>query len=395
MKVFAHMPTPGGLTGAPRRLLTLASVLREQGIEMCIATQRDSELFRAAEEEGLDTVEVETVGVLRERQGALFYGNAVFRVKALFSLLGQNLGIARKIRRQGADVVWVRGSKGVAYAGLGALLSRRHLVWDVDYELPSRGPVRWLHRFGLGAAKHVIFQYSAAPEVIFGPELATRYRHKFQAIIPGVDLPSLEPFRAKRMARERRESDPFVMLQVGTICDRKNQATIIEALRSIQITEGHKNKELWLAYDEIQDRHLLDRVKRYGLEQKVKFLGWRDDVKAFMAEADILVMPSRDEGVPNAVQEAMAIGVPVLASEAGGMPEIIRDGQTGWILGMDDPEEWAARIQACAHDRSACQAVGDAASAYARDHFGTAHWGQSYSWLLEGVVSSPDAVEVR
>ena len=123
MKVFAYMPTPGGLTGAPRRLLTLASVLREQGIDMCIATQRDSELFQAAEQQGLDTVEVEPVGVLRQRHGALFGGNAVFRLKALFSLLVQNLGIARKIRKHGADVVWIRGSKGSAFAGLGCAVS--------------------------------------------------------------------------------------------------------------------------------------------------------------------------------------------------------------------------------------------------------------------------------
>src|SRR5699024_1776616 len=109
----AYMPTPGGLTGAPRRLLTLASVLREQGIDMCIATQRDSELFQAAEELGLKTVAVEPVGVLRERHGALFGGNAIFRLKALFSLLVQNLGVTRKLRKHGADVVWIRGSKGI------------------------------------------------------------------------------------------------------------------------------------------------------------------------------------------------------------------------------------------------------------------------------------------
>jgi len=149
MRVFAYMATPSGLTGAPRRLLNLASALREQGIKMCIATQRNSDLFRVAEEQGLDTLQVEPIGVLRQRHGALLGGNAVFRLKALLSLLVLNLGIARKIRRQGADVVWIRGSKGIAFAGLGAILSRCPLVWDVDYELPSRGVVRWLHRLGL------------------------------------------------------------------------------------------------------------------------------------------------------------------------------------------------------------------------------------------------------
>ncbi|WP_028492448.1 glycosyltransferase family 4 protein [Thioalkalivibrio sp. ALE19] len=385
MKVFAYMPTPGGLTGAPRRLLTLASVLRDQGIEMCIATQRDSELFRAAEELGLKTVAVEPVGVLRERHGALFGGNAIFRLKALFSLLVQNLGIARKIRRHGADVVWIRSSKGIAFAGLGALLSRRPLVWDVDYELPSRGPVRWLHRLGLWAAKRVVFQYSAAPDAIFGPGLAGRYRQKFKTIIPGIDLPSLEPFRAKRMARECREGDPFVILQVGTICDRKNQQLLIDALVRVRQARPNGPIRVQLAggvFEEDYAGSLKEKVTAAGLEEEVEFLGWRSDVHELMAGADVLAMPSRDEGVPNTVQEAMAIGLPVLASEAGGMPEVVTEGETGWILGMDSAESWADRIGWCLENRKQLDEVGQRAAEYAVEHFGTQQWGSEYGRLI-------------
>src|SRR5699024_9271849 len=151
----------------------------------------------------------------------------------------QNLGVTRKLRKHGADVVWIRGSKGIAFAGLGALLSRRPLVWEVDYELPSRGAVRWLHRFGLWAAKRVVLQYSTAPDAIFGPDLAARHRHKLQTIIPGIDQPSLEPFRAKRMVKESWEGTPFVILQVGTICDRKNQQLLIDAL--VRVREARPN----------------------------------------------------------------------------------------------------------------------------------------------------------
>jgi len=385
LKVFSYMPTPGGLTGAPRRLLTLASVLREQGIEMCIATQRDSDLFRAAEEQGLDTVEVEPVGVLRQRHGALFGGNAVFRLKALFSLLVQNLGIARKIRKHGADVVWIRGSKGIAFAGLGALLSRRPLVWDVDYELPSRGVVRWLHRLGLWAAKRVVFQYSAAPDAIFGLELAARYRQKFRTIIPGIDLPSLEPFRAKRMARERREGDPFVILQVGTICDRKNQQLLIDALGRVRQARPDAPIRVQLAggvFEEAYADALKEKIDAAGLGEGVEFLGWRSDVHELMASADVLAMPSRDEGVPNTVQEAMAIGLPVLVSEAGGMPEVVTEGETGWILRGDSPESWAHRIGWCLENRKGLDEVGQHATEFAVERFGTRQWGAEYGRLI-------------
>lgn len=391
--VFAYMPTPGGLTGGPRRLLTLASVLREQGIEMCVVTHGNSELFKAAKELELQVVEAVATGVLAQRHGALFGGNAIFRLNVLVNLLIQNFGIARKIRKQGADAVWLRGSKGIAFAALGALLTRRPLVWDVDYELPSRGVVRWLHRFGLWAANRVVFQYSAAPDAIFGPELAARFRHKFQRIIPGIDLPSVEAFRLKRKAMERPADDPFVVLQVGTICMRKNQALLIDAVSRLRESRPNFRVRVQFAggvYEEHYFHRLKETIDSEGLGDDVEFLGWRSDVHELMAGADLLAMPSRDEGVPNAVQEAMAIGLPVVVSAAGGMPEIVRHTQTGWVLPLNAPAEWATLVGRLVEDKAMRDEVGRNASSYAAARFGTAEWGRQYAAvILEASKADP------
>lgn len=387
--VFAYMPTPSGLTGAPRRLLTLASVLREQGIEMCIATQRDSDLFSAAEDKRLGTVAVEPLGVLRERYRALLGGNAVFRLKALVNLLVHNLTIAWEIRKYGADVVWTRGSKGIAFAGLGAFLSRRRLVWDVDSELHSQGVVRWLHKIGLWAAERVVFQYSAAPDAIFGSELAARYKFKFQTIVPGIDVPSLEHYCVKRMIRKRRDSEPFVILQVGTICDRKNQQVLIDALVQVRKEFPNEPVRVWLAgevFEEDYAKALNEKVNAAGLNDVVEFLGWRTDVHELMTSADLLAMPSKDEGVPNTLQEAMAIGLPVLVSDAGGMAEIVTEGAAGWVLALNNPESWASRIAWCLRNRTTLTEVGARAASYANGHFDTAQWGTEYAQVITNCV---------
>lgn len=389
MKMFAHMPTPGGLTGAPRRLLTLASVLCKEGIEMCIATQRDSDLFRAAEEQGRETVGVDPVGVLVRRHGALFGGGLVFRLKVVLSLLIQNTKITKCIRQQRADVVWIRNSKGLAFAGLGTLLSRRPLIWDVDYELPSRGMVRWLHRLGLWMSKAVIFQYAAAPNAIFGEMLANRYSSKCLAITPGIDLSNLEHHRLARADRIRATDDPFIILQVGTICDRKNQFLMIEALEWLQQNESIKDIRLQLAggvFEQEYVEQLHRRIEDSGLGDKVEWLGWRDDIHDLMVGADLLVMPSKDEGVPNTVQEAMAIGLPVIVSNGGGMPEIVSHGKSGWVLALDDPAAWARQIGICRWDPTLCGAVGEAAAAYAAEHFGAESWGREYVDIIKSVV---------
>lgn len=390
-RLIACMTTPGGLTGAPRRLLTLASVLNTEGVEVCIASESGSELLAAAEADGHKTAAVDAVGVLALRQKALFGGGLVFRLRVLMGLLGQNWRLYCCIRSQRGDVVWIRGSKGIGFGAMGALLSRRSLVWDVDYELPSRGMVRWLHRLGLWASKAVVFQYSAAPEAIFGQRLATRYSHKLRVLIPGIDLDSLEPFRVKRAARRKHHDNSFVILQVGTLCDRKNQRLIVEALSKLTKEGREQAVEVWFAggvFDEGYAESLKNEVEARKLSVAFSFLGWRSDVHQLMVDADLLVMPSKDEGVPNTVQEAMAIGLPVLVSNAGGMPEVVRDGETGWILDRDDATAWAGRLQWCFDHREVCELVGQRGSEYAYQQFGTESWGAAYAQIVKGMTGA-------
>lgn len=385
MRILLYLPTPGGLTGAPRRLLTLAQTLGDRGFDVCIACDAETELLDQARELGFEILPIDPLGVLRIRGGALFGGGVFFRLRTGLALLRLNLRFRRLVRKNDIDVVWIRASKGIAFAGLGALLSRRPLIWDVDYELPSRGMVRWLHRFGLWASRAVVFQYRAAPDSIFGKELADYYRHKFKAIIPGIDLSALESSRAGRQIRRQGNDDPFVILQVGTLCDRKNQLFLLDALQRLDLTEMPRKVRVLLAGG-LSDQAYVDRVEcaiaDQGLESVVELLGWRDDVHALMTQADLLVMPSKDEGVPNTVQEAMYIGLPVMVSDGGGMPEIVRDGETGWVLPLDEPECWAQRMSECIRDSAGCAEIGRKASSYAEEHFGTVEWGRQYARLV-------------
>lgn len=389
IRLIAYMTTPVGLSGAPRRLLALATVLKGQGIIVCIASQSDSELLQTAEGEGYEAAPVDTPGVLDLRQGALFGGGPWFRLRVVVDLLRQNLRLLRCIRQRGGDAVWIRASKGIAFGALGVVLSGRPLIWDVDYELPSRGVVRWLHRLGLKLASTVVFQHFAAPDAIFGQALAARYRHKFRTIIPGIDLPELAAFRAMRERRNRSEDDPFVILQVGTICDRKNQMVLVKGIIRLFEIRPDKAIRVWLAggvLDETYEEALRKEIDAHGLQEVVEFLGWRSDIHQLMVNANLLAMPSKDEGVPNAVQEAMAIGLPVAVSEGGGMPEVVTDRDTGWILSMNNAEEWADRIQWCLRYPKECEEVGQRGSTYAFKHFGTQRWGIEYSRVVNEVA---------
>jgi len=73
------------------------------------------------------------------------------------------------------------------------------------------------------------------------------------------------------------------------------------------------------------------------VSERVQFLGFRSDVQQLMLEADCLVLPSRWEGLPMVMLEAMAVGTPVVATAVGGIPEVIENGVTGWLAPPEDP----------------------------------------------------------
>jgi glycosyltransferase involved in cell wall biosynthesis len=98
----------------------------------------------------------------------------------------------------------------------------------------------------------------------------------------------------------------------------------------------------------VGDGPLMPRVKslvaRHGVAHAFVFAGYREDVAAQLASADIFVLPSRSESTPNALLEAMASGLPSVASAVGGVSEIVDDGRTGLLVRPEDPVALARRI---------------------------------------------------
>jgi glycosyltransferase involved in cell wall biosynthesis len=94
---------------------------------------------------------------------------------------------------------------------------------------------------------------------------------------------------------------------------------------------------------------VLLRIRRLGLESRFEFRGWVGGAakRAALTEADMLVLPSRREGMPNAVLEAMASGMPVIATAVGGVPDVVRDGVNGLVVPPADPPALGRALARC------------------------------------------------
>jgi len=130
-----------------------------------------------------------------------------------------------------------------------------------------------------------------------------------------------------------------VVGSVGCLAARKDYATLLDAL-ALLAARGHEFSAV-LVGDGPEREALEQRARSLGLEPRVKFLGERSDVDRLLPAMDIFVLSSREEGIPNALLEAMAAGRPSVATAVGGTCEVMTDGETGWLVPARAPESLA------------------------------------------------------
>jgi glycosyltransferase involved in cell wall biosynthesis len=129
------------------------------------------------------------------------------------------------------------------------------------------------------------------------------------------------------------------------------------------------------------------RIGRSGREDAFEFLGEvdRDSVARLLAEADMLVLPSWDEGLPLVLIEAMAAGIPTIASAGiGAIPEVVAHGETGLLVPPGDVAALARAIEALAVDRTMRQRMGAAARARCERRYSLASWSEGLERVLRG-----------
>ncbi|MBX5461132.1 MAG: glycosyltransferase [Steroidobacteraceae bacterium] len=271
---------------------------------------------------------------------------------------GWPVRFARFIREQQVDVVHSHEFTANVYATAGARLAGVPIVCTTHgknywpHALYRRTAYRWVAR---NARAFVAVSNDLARFVASTLGIAS---DRVKVIRNGIDI---ELFRRDEVARTRvREqigvaaSQPLI-LTCGEMTEVKGHDVLIRATRHLVAQrpdaivaiagEGPLKEQLEALTDELQVR------------ANVRFLGFRRDVPDLLSAADVFVMPSRSEGLPLAILEAMAANLPIVATAVGGVPELIRTGETGWLVPPVQPPEMARAVLDAISDRPARERV--------------------------------------
>jgi len=208
---------------------------------------------------------------------------------------------------------------------------------------------------------------------------------KLVTIPNGVDVSAYKADRGKLHGELDLPAEARIALFLGRLSSQKGPDILLDAAAAL----CHRMPELHfiLAGDGPLRGKLHMAAEREGLLSQIHFMGRRDDVAELLADADLLVLPSRWEGMPNAVLEAMAAARPVVATDVGGCPELVADGQTGLIVPQDDAAALADAIEKIISDPDLGREMGAAGRERAQREFPIEKMVRMNEQLYEKIVS--------
>lgn len=158
-----------------------------------------------------------------------------------------------------------------------------------------------------------------------------------------------------------------IVIGAGRLSPEKGVPVLIEAAKLVLAQTPNAG---FIVFGEGAQRPALERlIDAHGLRKRFVLPGHRTDLDRLMPSADVFVLPSFTEGLPNVVLEASAAQVPVVATAVGGTPEVIADGQTGYLVSAGDSTAMASRIGEFLQDESLRRRMGEAGREHVREHF--------------------------
>lgn len=181
-----------------------------------------------------------------------------------------------------------------------------------------------------------------------------------------------------------------VLTYVGRLDPQKGLDDLIEAVS--QLPEGVRGRLTIVMVGDGPSRSGLEaRIRKLGLTDLFRFVGWQAQPLGWIKAADGLVLPSHWEGMPNVVLEAMAASRPVIATAVEGTAELVRPGETGWLVSPRDPAALARALAAFVEGPRLAREFGAAGRQLVQEEFTAQRMIARHEELYEELFGSPDA----
>jgi glycosyltransferase involved in cell wall biosynthesis len=209
----------------------------------------------------------------------------------------------------------------------------------------------------------------------------------------GVDLALFRPGGNGDLRRRIWGDGTFKVIgAIMSLQEKKNPLLLVEA--ASRVVESHPEARFMVAGEGPMRPVLEEAIRRHGLDGRFRLLGVRRDIPDLLRSMDILALTSDREGCPNAVIEAMATGLPVVATAAGGTVEIVKDRVTGRLVPPRDPQEFSGGVLDLLGDEEAARRMGKAGLELAQSRFAFQKMVAKVQEIYEELLAGKGTAEV-
>jgi len=365
MKIL-HIISSSGMYGAEAVILNLLRTLPDGphsgalGV-FCNASKPNLELHEAALREGFESHLIACAGQVDRA--------TIAAIRAL-------------AENTGADVIHAHGYKPDIYLYLGmrgrrvALVSTCHTWYDTDRVVTLYGKI---DRLVLRGFDRVVAVSEDVRQRLLNAGVR---KEKIRMVRNGIDL---RPF-ARPLPSPIQPSRELVVGLVGRLAWEKGvDLFLYAATRVLPEFPGAK----FVVYGEGADRAKLEAlIGELGIGDHASLAGRREDMPATYASLDVMVSASRQEGLPMAILEGMATGLPLVGSAVGEVPSLVRNGQTGILVPPEDIEALTAAILTLLRDAAERSRLGAGARQLIQDEFSAARMTADYIRVYEEAIAA-------
>lgn len=335
--------------GIKTHILIMARGLIEHGVETILAPLGDGRFVEQAEELGLE------VRKIRKR----FRGDPI----AIYRLI-------KIIKEERVQIVHTHGINGNFYGRIAAGISGNpRLVTTVHafYKETMRETYRW------GWIRNLIYRHDIFASKFCDSIIAVNGfimdclmtdgvdKEKIVLIPNGIEPGHYEEVKVNSSGLKNGlclAGDEKLVVTAGRLSRVKNVELLLIAGK--RVVERVPRVKFIIVGDGPRRHHLEEMTSKLGMDSHVMFVGWREDVKKFFSIMDVFVITSLIEGASFAILEAMALAKPVIASNVGGNPELVVNGETGYLVQHNDVNALANRIINVLTDKQTALEMGQA-----------------------------------
>lgn len=253
----------------------------------------------------------------------------------------------------------------VKLAGVAARLAG---VKKIIYRRGMPKPIRdtWLNRYLFGkVVTDVIVNSEEIGRSLVKNNTSIIDRDKVHLVYNGVNFDHYDDFDGIPVIK--RQAGEFILGTTGRLVDQKNQLMLVNVVAGLKAS-GFPVK-LYIAGTGPLEEDLRVQITSHGLDDDIILLGFIDDTRALLKALDIFVFPSRYEGSANAIVEAMAMGLPVVAYEVSSMPEMVEDGVTGLLAPYESEDGFRKQVERLLQDEELRKSMGRAGRTRAETRF--------------------------